>query len=756
MSINTEFEFEQVKIKFNQLIRFGKDFGNDLIVGNKNKKKTIFASLRTPYDYSDDAEAKERKSEKPDALKNTMKGFVKQIFQHYDVNPSINGYNERIVNTYVNDNLDTITYFRKAIPKVVNRDDNLYNDIITLIEKIKNNKDIHQEERKIYITGLRGAGKTSYINYFISKYEEELNKKNIISIRINVLRIDPDNLSEDALEQAIKFKICRILFTYYCTWQQKGDDRLSDRKIKDKINKYLSIIKSSSDNDYCENKIKECSDYFKGQNSKEPQPIPPQYEQLCNLLLSLVIKDYKFIIMLDNFDQITPTPNEKKIYENRMKGLHNINKSYFFNHSIYIIALRYNTFNALPNHTRKHSSCCVVGTPKTFDMLNKRIDYFTSISESQLKEKKINCFKNLIILIGNNFMPDNANSTKKPINFQEACSLFDDIFYGNKRMIINMVDRFIDIIPNNEFDLLCEVDYDKIIDNIFDKLISQTYYKIFESLLIDTSTGYCNCFFEYKKENDKYQFSAINSTAHFDENFIPNIYRFPAIPNREGVQFIPFLKIRILQLLKNHKNENDKLNQIDIAQKLNNIFDYRKDVIYLACEELRWDQSIIIIEKEPENDEEHQEELKEKSLDITPRGENLLKILPTNINLLAVATEQAFLPVSFLKTGMPIGNYNDDNISNFIIRNIFFSLPKTIGLLHSIEQYEKNRVLPRTTKDNQKCFINSDFAITEKLEDIANNSIKKIYDTYFSSYDENDTRFNRRRTELKNQLGIEV
>jgi hypothetical protein len=385
-------------------------------------------------------------------------------------------------------------------------------------------------------------------------------------------------------------------------------------------------------------------------------------------------------------------------------------------------------------------------------MLNRRIDYFATISKSELKTRKINCFKNLIILIGNNFMPD-YSGIKKPVNFEQACNLFDDIFYGNKRIIINMIKRFISIIPNDDFNYLGEEGSDSNYDNIFDRLVSHTYYKFFESLLIDVKTGFCNCFYEYIKINNIYQISPINPTAHFDENFIPNIYRFPATPHSDDVQFIPFLMIRILQLLRSYKNKDDKLNSNEIAVKLHEIFDYRKDIIHLACEELRKDQSIIIIMKEPDDEDKYQEKIREYKVDITPRGEKLLEILPININLLAVSLENVFFPVSFLKTGMPIGNYNDTDMSKFIIRNIFFSLPKVIGLLSSIEEHEKEVLLKRNKESNQQYFTNSDFEISEKMIEISNRSIERIYRSYFGS--EKDSKSNR-RIELKKQLGIEI
>ncbi|MCL2042174.1 MAG: hypothetical protein FWG84_09105 [Bacteroidales bacterium] len=748
---DTPSELEVVKYKFNQLVQFGENFGETLIKGNKTKKKAISASLNTPFDYSDTAKAQRQLDDS--GSKENMKAFVRQVFEHYDVNPSIETSNKKIIDTYVNENLDVILYLKKDNPDVVNEDNKLYDKIIEL----KNRGKIPPEERKMFITSIRGAGKTSYFNYFMSKYETDLNNNKIISIRINVMRISPTDLSKSALENAIKFQLCRILFTYYCTYQKYGDERLEGRDIKNYMNTYLDSIVKNRNYNYSKNDIEECSDFFKQYNGTGPAEISMEYAKLCELFLHLVQKDYKFVVMLDNFDQISPKYEE--VYKNRMSGLQDISTASFFNHSIFIIAIRYNTFNSLPSGIRSESKLYVLGTPTTFDMINKRIDYYAAISESELKEKKINCLKNLIILIGNSFMPD-FDSTKQIMNFEQACGLFDDVFYCNKRIIVCMINRFINIIPKDDFELLCEENFDSIYtqinDKVIDKFISKTYYKFLESLLVNPATGYCYCFSKYKTENDKYQFDDIKIKEHFDENFLPNIYRFPSIPHERTVQFIPFLKIRILQLLKNLKKKDYKFNQNQTATKLAEIFDYKKDAVHLACEELHWDQSIIIIEEEPEGTPENKEKLKEKKIDITPRGEKMLEILPININLLAVSLEQVFLPVLLLQTGMPIGNYNDADISKFIIRNIFYSLPKTIGLLNSIEQYEKEKVLSRATKTDQEHFNDSDFKITEKLKEIANNSIDRIYRSYFGGEHDSDPKFIRRKEDLKKQLEIAV
>lgn len=741
-------EFPVIKGRFIKLINDGKEFGEKLIREKKSKTKTISTALNTPFDLANDAKAEIQKNES--VAIGSMKKFIQQIFMHFDVNPSIKENTIKINETYVKENLHVIDYFQKRL-LTVNKDDNLYYKILELFKRIREDGNIHQEDRKIYITGIRGAGKTSYLNYFISEYEHKLNALQIISVRINVLRIR-DNIS---LENAIKFKICRILFTYYCTFRNQKHERLEKRSIKDNMDKYLTEIIQEQNNNFCENDIIECADYFKRYNSKEPTELNSKHNEICDLLLDNIYNEYNFIIMLDNFDQVNT--NHKEKYEKRKRELKSITESRFFDKSIYIIAIRYSTFNTLDNMSRAKSVCSVIGTPSTYDMLTKRINYFANKDSSLSIDIKIKFLKNLIILFGNNFITSSYNTNSNPLDFQQSCNLFDDIFYGDKRMILNMLYRFVSIVPEEDFDLLLGSDYDKIMDKLFDRLIAHTYYKFFESLLIDVNTGYCNSFFEYKIEAGMHKFSQINAAAFFDENFFPNIYRFAAIPYHNESQFVPFIKIRILQLLCNiEKISYNRLNQKEMAPLLKDIFGYNLDLINIAIEELRWDQSIILLEKEPDSQDNTVEELKTKKLAITSRGKKLLDILPTNINILAVSLEQMFFPIEFaIDGGIPIGNYNDANISKFIIRNKFYSLPKTIGLLKSMEEYEKKVLMTRATDTNKKFFnLDSDFSITSKLEEIALESIQRIYFSYFDNYEDDTSKYNNRRNELKAQLEL--
>jgi Cdc6-like AAA superfamily ATPase len=665
-----------------------------------------------------------------------LKGFANRIFKHYDVNPSDEECNNRILQTYVQQvkPIQQLCDLKIANENGVNAD--FYEKIRNLLDRIKNGDvSLDPENKKIYITGTRGSGKTGFFNYFISKYEKELNQNHIITVRINVMKI----LANTTLLDAIRFKLCRILFTYYCSWDKgSAKQRFEKRKIKNFIDPILkNFIQNSV---FGEKGIVDCHKFFNEYNVKELKSIPEEHKEICKHLLEEMSKQYKFIIILDNFDQLNPNDRSKNEYRKRIDELESIKTEIIYNHCLFLIAIRYSTYKGLTANGKYQPECWVVGSPTTYDMIKKRIDYFiqkTDITEEEKQrgeEYVVECLK----FIGSSFTSENQT-----LDFKSACNEIDSIYSENKRIILNIMQRLIESIPDNNQIAKLE------------SLLSRHGYKFFESLLIkasgensDTAEGYCRFFYQYSLTDDnKLKFGNIKTSAHYDNNYIPNIYRFPSIVGKT-MMFIPFLKIRILQLLKNKPNMSAK----DVCICLHQIFSYREDAVGLACIELREDQSLILRDSVYEDTEDNDEAIRNIPMRLTGRGKKLLEVLPVNVNLLAVCLEQIFFPEESLST-LPIGNYYK---SDFIIKNIFCSLPKVIGLLKHIEQFEKEKYSVSQEKYELYYNLGNDFSFTTQLQQSAIVSIEKIYDTHFinpaGSNNERESIFRDRRNRLDEQL----
>lgn len=723
---------EEVKEIFNKLIEKGREDGNDLSLNG------FKCSMDTPYEYYKlSGEFDKSKQPAVSTEIESLKGFAKGIFKHYEVNPSIVGFNDKILKTYVEQ--------VKPISQLIDLDvanengvsSEFYEKIKQTLFKIKQgDNSLCPEDRTIYITGIRGSGKTSFLNYFISKYEEELNQENIITVRVNVMKA----LVNTTLIDAIKFKLCRILFTYYCSLGNK--ERVKDRNIKKNTDEILiNFIKKER---FKEKPIIDCHNYFCEYNyTKDLVPIPPEHLEICDNLLQEMSKQYKFIIMLDNFDQLNPNKRSTRIYEIRKQQLEELRSQTISKHCLFIIAVRYSTFKGLTANGSIKSKCYAIGSPLTYDMIEQRVNYLIEHSNSsdELKEKNKEFITQCIKLIGNSF-----TSESRALDFESACKEIDSIYMENKRIILNIVKRFLDSISDsNETNLIFR-----------DSFLTRYEYKFFESLLIktcndnsDVAEGYCRAFYQYVVDDKTIlKFGNINQSAHYDNSFLPNIYRFPTNAESNEMMFIPFLKIRILQLLKNKLNLSTK----KICEILEKVFSYRKDAVELACIELREDQSLILKNDTYEETEDNEEAIRNIRMQITNRGKKLLEILPTNVNLLAVCLEQVFFPEKYLDK-IPIGNYYAE--SDFIIRNIFCSLPRIIGMLKSIEQLEKKKYEEAQNNEEYKSYFNLiyDFSFVEQLEKKANISIDKIIKTYFfTKRDSEEIIYKTRRNKLDIQL----
>lgn len=720
--------YEDASSLINELVSLGKKVGENI------KKNNLRCDMITPFGETIDKYSLPLVNK--DYINQNINSEIRQMFTHYDVNPSVVENKEKIINTYVTnyrDNVPELKYIFKANENGVNPA--FYNSLLFVIDKLKKGDRNFPEYQFVYITGIRGSGKTGFLNYFICQYEEELNKKKIISVRINVMRVQEDV----NLNNAIEFKLCRILFTYYCSWDKK-DDRLKNRKIKSDIDNIL--LEFSKTSKFKELDLLECHDYFCCYTNKEVTEIRDEYVNICKELLHEMAKSYKFIIMLDNFDQLSPNERGKNNYEVRYRELEKLKSEWIFSNSVFIIAVRYSTYLNLTFPGKLKSEIWSIGSPSTYDMIQKRIDYHFNKNNSidEKKRDRVNLVKDIIRAIGSSFIIDSND-----ITFEEACEAIDSIYSGNKRIVMNIITRFIDSLRVSNLD---EASSYGLISNSF---LTKNSYKFFESLLIDTDKGYCKSFYDYELDvNNKLRISNSNGSAHHENNFAPNLYLFPCVEDEE-LMFTPFLKIRILQLLKNSRKP---LNTSEICSILNNIFMYDEDAIRIACTELREDQSIILKNENAHEITDNYAELDKKRMRITERGKKMLEITPQNINILAVSLERIFLPYELIDSGMPIGNYfgesyqNPSDSTQFIINNIFCSLPKVVGLISKIEEYEQDMV---EKKNATKHFKPTDFGIAEKLINAMQTGLGKIFKSFFmlpSGSNTSEATFINRRNDL--------
>jgi hypothetical protein len=239
------------------------------------------------------------------------------MFKHYSANLSSKERTDDIINTYVAKGNPTpiLSKFDCANENGISSE--FENRIISSIKILENVKTPDFDKNRLFtwLVGYKGCGKTTFINYFLSKKEKLLNEQHkSISIRVDVADIQNDI----TLRQMVQWKICKILFNYYCSDSDTKNDRAFFSKNDVEINTELSL-----------KEINNFFHYFIGENNvKNPSTEinNNDFYRYFNIFLRYIKNKYKytFFIILDNLDQIGIRPNDVENYKKRTDELNTL------------------------------------------------------------------------------------------------------------------------------------------------------------------------------------------------------------------------------------------------------------------------------------------------------------------------------------------------------------------------------------------------------------------------------------------------
>ena len=529
---------KQKESEVNELIEYGKELGNLFRVKGNKIVPTI---MKTPYDYykdevrkkkislNEEEEQREARAISPSNLVSSQKksqeeeerekerkkilSAVDKIFDHFEANPSDEKMTEIVLKTYVTDRFKPLPP-ELDFKQIANRggvNEKFLESIIDTFEKIKDKDSVkHADERIKFIIGVKGAGKTSFFNYFISRYEQFLNDKKIISVRINVMKIKEGSTT---LEEAIRFKICRILFSYYSDCFTKKEKRFEGKRRRDLIDNILLYLNKKFTE---EPTVCDCHDYFCKYNSKELIKIEIKYKKICDMLIEEVKKEYKFLIILDNFDQLSIKTTSKKMFNDRYNDLNTLKSNEEKCLGVFLVALRYQTYVTIKSVSKIDPDRWTVATPSTYDMIKKRLDYYNNSDDKKAISEN---FEASIRIIGSSF---NINKNQTVLDLIQACENIDKLFGYNNRSIINIIRHYIESsYRTNLAETLDTLDRRTLTDSI----LTHYNYRFFETLLVDKNLGFCRKFYKYaiESKSNKLIVSELNDGSNMEFRYFTNI-----------------------------------------------------------------------------------------------------------------------------------------------------------------------------------------------------------------------------------------
>ena len=722
--------------KIQRLFHEGTEIGKELI---KNEMKCI---IDTPLDlYSqygilrpeDDLYIDQDK----DREFNEALNF---IFKNFRANPSNINRTKEITDTYIKEGRISRTLTRYKCANQGGISPSFWKRIVDSLNIFK--KHDPNADRDLLFTwliGYKGCGKTTFINYFMSTKEHELNTiYRTITVRINVAYM----FNNVEIQDSIKFKICKILLNYYCKDSEKA---LSDRT-------FFSLEDIENNTNISKEDLCKFYNYFTGTNkSKNSSNIIKDFLPQFNLFLKYIKNNhqYSFIIILDNIDQLGIRPDDEKCYHQRLEQITKLMVEDDQVWGIYILVMRPKTVYDIQKLSRLSLEPFSIQIPSFSAIYNSRKEYLSKTknygfnSNDQLQEY----LDTYVRVVGSSLR--NSTEYNELLDLDKALQTIEDFCTENKRLAINLMRLY-------GRHCLKDTTLIEYLSNVISKnnqqqdlseLLQFGYYRFFEALML--SGGYCCRFngYDIDPNNEENLIFSNRSESPNENRFLPNLFKYPSKANTKS-HFSIFVKIRILQCLKNSPITT-LLSINKIAQTLNNMFGYEISVVKLACTVLLDDGCI-----ESTSDDTGRFDVYSQNdtyIRITPRGRIILETFPEKINYLSICLEDMPLPIHSLiqerKVTFPINNYYhiDNGVCPFIIENILYTSPIIIGFLESIERKEEQLF----TQSKETILKKEDFYVINRLHTNSQKILNKIIDTYLLKNDNRYSYFDKLPYEIK-------
>jgi hypothetical protein len=501
----------------------------------------------------------------------SIQGFILNSLGHISANPSNKQKREIIENTYVHYNSDS-TEINKAIPNYNKQSVKFFID--ALIRRSRRENEIYLQNkdltRDIFILkGKRGIGKTYFLNYAFTKYNQYLNNNRTIWIRINLGEVFGDSIPDIA--HWLRSKIVLVMFKYYLC-HPDFEDLLSD--IEQYINQKPKLLQYN----LLEN-FEDIKEQFVNKKAPELLCHTTVNKMLAKQIMHSVLeRGYSFIYILDGFDRVGLTPAFKSQFDNICSQLGKLFDPDTKLGGCYLIVSREETVHFLTVSNFWASSAHRNDIIKSLECVNfeeiyeKRIKYLQEtvpklskkLNTEQIYDIKIHLaeFYDYLLLISN---------LKR---FGQFVQKIDSFYGSNHRAKVQLLQ-------------LCY-------HNFLQGEYTYKRYLLTEQMTMGGYKYPPKIFFYSNNENCLLPEVELKI---FDNVFLPVIFRFPYNNEHEwgiaphcGTYFIAVL--RIVQILYAYAQVDD---QIDppfeipgniLIKSLNQLFKYDSQICYLILEEM--------------------------------------------------------------------------------------------------------------------------------------------------------------------------
>jgi hypothetical protein len=452
------------------------------------------------------------------------------------------------------------------------------------------------------------------------------------------------------------------------------------------------------------------------------------------------------LIFLDNVDQISLRPDDIENYKKILDEIVDILNDTDSTLGVYIVVMRHDTQRELPITRPIVPKIYAVNTPTLHEIYTKRKEFLLGKLDGGNKDVIKSYIDMYSRIIGSSFRKSKDYYKILPIN--ESLTAIKDFCGIDMRRAITLMRLYQEYCFKNINikDYLNECISKENLQGSLSETLQYGYYRFFEALMINR--GYCARIYNYTNNNGSLKITNQREIS-IEDQFVPNLFSFPCVNNDIETHYSVFLKIRILQFL-NNLEPHDGATVKEINMALSELFDYRKQVINIACRELQ-EWKCIVPQGNTAIFQENSIDIPNLAVNttmkITQKGRIVLKTFPEKINYLSVCLEDMPIPLNHLTKMIsgnrfctfPINNYHfeENNVYPFILENIMYSSPIIIGILKKIEEhefakYKKEQISIKHKKriNYSQFFKEDDFKVIENLLEDAYLAYEKIINSY--------------------------
>jgi hypothetical protein len=505
-------------------------------------------------------------------------GFILSRLGHIAANPSKPEKKEMLSNVYV--------YHSTKTASDIDHDGVCPNSnpffakkfLDKLVSSSKKEWDIYKRTcdapRDIFIlSDDRGNGKTFFINHLFTKYNDYLDEKNVIWIRIDLPEefggVDPD------LSHWLMSKAVFIVLRYYYPKEKRFKDLFSA------LDAYISQIEHNEERLlYLENlrNIKEMWLEKKMEEALKPDTVRAP---LARYIIDYVInKGFSFIYVLDGFDKVDITPRYEKRFKNLYEKLLNLMDLQTRLGGCYLIVMRTETAESLMESNNQfsntkyknfvHEHLRHVGISS---IIQKRIEYLIQKLPSYADQKGWLQMDWETHLRGFERYFSDVSETPE---FEQSLKLMEEIHGKNNRAKVQVLQLLY-------YDYLTKEKYSQ-------------QYKLIEFLC---KAGFLFPPRMYRYEKLEHEMTVVAHLRLFDNLFFPTIFHFPYPPNYNWDK-LPFsgsyllANLRIIQITRacweRNKTQSKKercfaLSASKLFHLCNVLFGYDSKIISKLLEE---------------------------------------------------------------------------------------------------------------------------------------------------------------------------